>query len=425
MKKILIVMSLSTMSAFTYAAGYKVGLQGIKQIGMAHAGTGLALDASSIFFNPGALSYSPNQVILGGTLLMPRVQYLDNSTQTITNADPGTGTPFALYGSYGISKKLVAGLGIYTPFGSTLAYPKGWTGAQTLRSISLKAVFIQPTISYKLNKDLSIGAGFIYSTGSVNLQRDILALQNQNGTYPSTVLDAKASGMGFNAGVYYQKNKLSAGLAYRSNVNMDADNGNATFNDIPASAAANFVNTTFKTSLPLPAELNLGLGYKLNSKTTIAADLNYAFWSKYDSLRFDFTTNTPAVKDVADPRLFKNALAVRLGANYMLNKKVDVRGGVFYDQSPSQDGYVTPETPDNNRLGFTLGTSYKITRDLGVDAAFLYQNVAARTQKNLVSNLDGTFATKALGISIGFSYAFNNKNNAASKTQQKAANSNK
>lgn len=421
-KKFILFTAVVASSTSAMASGYKVGLQGIKQIGMAHVGTGLAMDASSIFFNPGALAHSPNQINFGGNLLMARVQYLDNPTQTITDANPGNGTPFSIYGSYGINKKLVAGLGIYTPFGSSLSYPQGWTGAQTLRSIALRAIFIQPTLSYKINKELSAGAGIIYSTGSVNLQRDILAIQGQNGISGSSTLDATASGMGFNSGLYYQKNKLSAGLAFRSRVNMASKGGRATFNNIPASAAANFVNTDFTTTLPLPAELNLGLGYKLSKKTTVAADLNYAFWSAYDSLRFDFATNTAAVKDVADPRLFKNAIAVRLGVNHTYNKKVDFRGGVFYDQSPSQDGYVTPETPDNDRMGFTLGSSYKINNRLSIDGAFLYQNVAARTQKNVITNLDGTFATKAVNVGIGINYDFGKKSNG---TQKKASTPNK
>ena len=41
----------------TFAGGYQVGLHGVKQIGMGLVGTSLTLDASSLFYNPGGLSF--------------------------------------------------------------------------------------------------------------------------------------------------------------------------------------------------------------------------------------------------------------------------------------------------------------------------------------------------------------------------------
>ena len=40
-----------------HAGGYQVGLHGQKQIGMGLVGTSLSFDASSMFYNPGGLSF--------------------------------------------------------------------------------------------------------------------------------------------------------------------------------------------------------------------------------------------------------------------------------------------------------------------------------------------------------------------------------
>lgn len=88
----------------------------------------------------------------------------------------------------------------------------------------LRAIFFQPTLSYRINNKLGIGAGFVYANGKVNLQKDIPVI-DQNGNYGHAELSGKASGFGFNLGVYYTPiEKLSIGLTHRSKVDMKGSN---------------------------------------------------------------------------------------------------------------------------------------------------------------------------------------------------------
>jgi long-chain fatty acid transport protein len=409
MKKLFLLNLMICSSFIINAGGFKIGLQGQKQIGMAHVGVGLALDASSIYFNPGALAFTPNNFTIGVTALVPHTQYLDSSTQIKTNTTNQTFTPFELYASYGINKKIVVGLGVYTPFGSGVNYPTGWTGRAVLNKISLQAIYFQPTISYKISENLSAGIGFIYSMGNVVLNKDIPLQGIADTVWGNANLSGKASGMGFNTGIYFAKNKLSAGIAYHSKVAMSVSKGTATFTHIPYTAASYFPNTTFTNSLPLPSELSFGAAYKLNSKLQLAADFNYTFWQSFDSLGFDYAANTLKLTDAKSARLYKNAFAIRIGAQYFANAKTIVRAGFFYDTTPTQVGYVSPELPDANKMGLSTGLSYKINKAFSIDASLLYENVSARGGKNLESNLAGTFATKAVGIGAGICYNFNTK----------------
>jgi long-chain fatty acid transport protein len=397
------------LSATSFAGGFKIGLQGQKQVGMGTVGTGIALDASSVYFNPGAIGENRNQIAIGVFGLMPKAQYLDASTQITTDAVAQTFTPFAAYGTYGLNKKITLGLGAYTPFGSGIKYPTGWTGRYILTEIGLQTVFLQPTVSYSINSNLSLGAGFIYAIGNVNLQNDI-PVQGQNITEPGHVaLKGHANGMGMNAGVYYKKNKLSAGLVYRSKLGMSVSNGTNTFTNIPFSAASSFPSGTFSSTLNLPGEIGLGIGYKISDKFLIAADFNYTMWNVYDTLKFDFATNTSSVADVASARLYEDASAFKLGAQYAVNKKTNLRAGAFYDMTPIQDNYVSPELPDNDKTGLTFGASYKTSERLSLDASFLYENLPARKVTNISNNLSGTYASKIVAIGLGVSYKFNKK----------------
>ncbi len=161
--------------------------------------------------------------------------------------------------------------------------------------------------------------------------------------------------------------------------------------------------------MALPSELAAGISYKATHRTTIAIDMNYTFWNSFDSLGFDYAKNSVSLTDAKSPRLYKNALAVRAGIQYKASKNVMLRVGGFYDQTPVQDGYVAPELPDNDKLGFTCGASFKCTNRLSLDMSFLYEHLAPREQTNKETGLSGTFKTKAIAPGIGINYLLHKK----------------
>jgi long-chain fatty acid transport protein len=403
--KLLLFVFLSAPALY-FAQGFQVNLQGQKQQGMGGAGTAYMQDASSLFFNPGGASFvHGNSIIAGVTPTFARGAFMDANTKEVSRTNSPVSTPFAAYGLFEIkdSSKLKLGLAIYTPFGSTVQWENGWTGRFALTRLELRAIFIQPTVSYRITDKLGIGAGFVYATGKVNLQKDIPII-NADGDYAHAELNGKAQGFGFNAGVYFNPiEKLSIGLTYRSKVEMAVNDGDATFT-VPESVAANFPNGKFKSKLPLPSVTTLGFGYKATDKLNFALDINYVGWKAYDTLSFDYENNTTSLIDTKSARMYKNTFAFRAGAQYKIDSHFAARLGLAYGITPVQNGYVTPETPDANRVNYTAGIGYE-TKHLKLDASFLFTHLK-RTDTNTETNLSGTFKTNVIapGISIGYKF---------------------
>lgn len=395
------------LPVFYNAQGFQVNLQGQKQQGMGGAGTALMQDASALFFNPGGAAFvQGNEVNLGVTPTFARGAFMDDKTHVVSRTNSPVGTPFSAYGLFELkdSSKLKLGLAVYTPFGSTVQWENQWTGRFALTRLELRAIFIQPTVSYQITKKLGLGIGFVYATGSVNLQKDI-PLIDVNGNYGHAELSGKAHGFGFNAGVYFKPvEKLSIGLTYRSKVNMAVNDGQANF-DVPESVSANFPDGKFKSKLPLPSVTTLGLAFKAGSKLDFALDINYVGWKAYDTLSFDYENNTASLIDTKSARLYKNTFAFRGGAQYKVTEKFAARLGLAYGITPVQNGYVTPETPDANRVNYTAGIGYQIGKHLKLDASFLFTHLK-RTDTNKETGLSGTFKTNvcAPGISIGYKF---------------------
>ena len=390
-----------------FTQGYQVNLQGQVQQGMGGAGTALMHDASALFFNPGGASFvNRNEVNLGFTPTFAKGEFTEHNTNATATTTSPMGTPFSVYGLFEVkdSSKLKLGMAIYTPFGSTVEWEEGWVGRFALTRLALKAIFFQPTVSYRLTDKLGIGAGFVYSYGNVNLRKD-LPLQGQDGTYGNVELAGAGQGFGYNVGLYYEPTSyLNLGLTYRSQVNMNITSGTATFN-VPESVEEKFPSGGFSSSLPLPQVLTFGVGFKPSSQLAFALDVNYVGWNAYDTLAFDYETNTESLEDTKSARNYENTVAVRFGAEYKFTDNIIGRLGMAYAVTPVQNGYVTPETPDADRINYTAGFAYNLKNKLQFDVSLLYTSVQ-REDTNLETGLSGSFSTRVIAPGLSVSYNF-------------------
>ena len=410
------------------ASGFQVNLGGQKNIGMGGVGVGLSLDQAAMFYNPGALAMvRDNGVQVGFNAAIARVSYSSPFGGDVSGIDHKVVTPFNFYAGFGPKEgKFKAGIAVYTPYGSTLKYNDNWDGRYALTEITLQSVYVQPTASFAITPQLSVGAGLmILVYGNVNLQKDI-PLPTGPG---HIILDGKAkTQFGYNAGIFFKPtSKLSAGISYRSKIDATVENGTISYSGLPTGASAAAINRSFtarnfSATLPLPAVANIGVGIMPTDKLTIGLDASLTFWSAYRSLDFAFSGNNGngptdglvgGASTSTSKRNYQDALAFRLGGQYKVSDKLTVRAGTSYDFTAVKDGYVGPETPDADRVILTAGLSYQVTEHLGIDASFLFEDFLKRTQTQgqLLDNgttdrIAGTYKTQVYVPGIGLHYKF-------------------
>jgi long-chain fatty acid transport protein len=408
MKKIAVLTCAILLAISSFAGGYQVNLQGHRALGMGHCATGLFHGPSSMFFNPGAFSMlDSSHFQINSHFVFANTAYQESFPGTYTTeTQPGVGTPFSVYFNFKPkNSKFNFGVGVYTPFGATIGYDESWMGNAVIQKMSLQTIFIQPTIAYQVNEKLGIGIGYIYGFGSFELKKAVPVL-DLSGDYGQGVLSGGGAGHSFNVGVYFQASEaLSIGASYRHKVLVSEDEGSAIFN-VPSSLEEYFPSTTFKASLPMPGTFSAGAAYQVNDKLKIAIDYSFVNWSVYDTLSFDFKDNTDKLEDIASARMYKNTNIFRVGGEYQINDMIIVRAGAYYDMTPVQDDFITPETPGSNKLGVTCGASMNFKNGLAIDASFLYIEGAERTATNIETNFGGTWKSKALILGIGVTYAF-------------------
>jgi long-chain fatty acid transport protein len=393
-----------------FSQGFQVNFQGQKQQGMGCAGASLVQDASALFYNPGGVSFlHSSEVNVAVTPIFGNVMYVDSSTQQTFRTNSPVGTPFNLYALFKVEKfhRLKYGLSITTPFGSTVQYEENWIGRFALTRLELKAIQFQPTLSFRITDNIGIGGGPVFTTGAVNLQKD-LPVQFYDGTFGHAEISGKAIGWGYNVGIHLKANeKLNASFSYRSKTKMRVTNGNVQFT-VPEALNQSFPDGNLTSGIPLPSVATLGFSFKPAKRWDLVLDVNHVGWKAYDTLRFDYEQNTTSLLDTKSVRNYKNIFAFRMGAQCNLmptndSKNVRVRAGLGYGFSPVQDGYVTPETPDGNRMYFTSGMSLVFNAHFNMDFSFYFTKVT-RADRNTETLLSGTFTTIALAPGFGLNY---------------------
>ncbi len=189
MKKIILLLAAAAITVGTQAEGYQVNNMSAKQTGMGHVGTAMKLNSESIFFNPAATSYQTSKfdISIGATGILSNATYHSLPTKEngyvsgpAEKSDNKLSTPLHIYFNYKPISKLAIGLGFYTPNGSSMNWGKNWSGAHLIQDIDLQAFTVQPTVSYKICDNLSIGAGLTISWGNFNMSRSMLPTATGN-----------------------------------------------------------------------------------------------------------------------------------------------------------------------------------------------------------------------------------------------------
>lgn len=409
MKKHFLFIGALLCSTMVFGAGFQLNLQGMRQLAMGGTGAAIPWDASTIYYNPAGLVAIRNvQAYASMNLLQPRIRY--------TSAAPGSNmldakeqnyTPFNLYvgGPIAYKSRWSIGLGVYTPYGTGIDWGNDWEGRYVVQNIHLQSIFFQPTVSYEVSDQISVGGGFIYATGNLELQKAI-PLANQLGQDGQASLTGRGSGVGFNLGVRLKPTEdFSVGITYRSQVNMKVKRGLAQFS-VPPSLSGSFVETAFQSELPLPQVATVGFGWNVNDVLTLQFDANFTGWAAYDSLIFDYENNTDLLEDTRQGRRYRNTVSLRAGMNYKFSDRISGMLGTAYDPSPVRDGFLSPDLPDADRILATGGLSVQLFERLHVIGVVEYVFATVRSGYSREEGFAGRYQTKVINPGLGVTLDF-------------------
>ncbi len=443
MNKLLCSIAALSISLYAAAEGYQVNTLSARQGGMGHTGVAQKLGAESMYFNPAGLGFMNKTLDLSASVNAVSATAKAKINGKWHETDNGISTPMIISAAFNIYDNLKAGINIYTPYGSSIDWTVNWPGAVLNQSVDLATYTVQPTVAWRITPKLSVGAGLMVAWGNVDLNKGLVVPgtldkilqatgsdQRFNSTMPASVNltgDADVA-YGFNVGVMYEFDKRwTAGVNFRSKMTMRVKAGEARVSyanelarGILESKLGLINEANFKAEMPMPSVLTFGVSYKPVDALLLAFDAQFTGWSTYKNLDINFLDETVKAYDQHLVKDYKNAWAFRLGAQYSLTPRLDLRAGFIVDMTPVNKNYYNPETPGMTKLEPSLGLSFRPLPSLSIDLAMLYvaglgekgakctylDLLAGQLGQNPERTFEADYKVHAFVPSIGVSFSF-------------------
>ncbi|MBB5202913.1 long-chain fatty acid transport protein [Inhella inkyongensis] len=431
-------LSLALLALGAQASGYRFGTQSAAAEGTANSNGAEGADASSLFANPAALTRLKGLQVSGVLdIIDPKVRFTDAGS---TLTAPGTGLqPRAIsaagdtsspadtayvphmYLSYALSDRMVAGMGVFVPFGAKLDYGMTWGGRYNLGNVELKSISLNPNLAFKISDNLSVAGGLNLQHMEGKLKRAVpyssayargllaAAAQVEAGGSPalalqmrqmaaqifgdpqydgSVAIEGKDWGFGFNLALLWDLDKNTRfGMSYRSAVKQVLK-GTGDWTQpttLPASVLAAITAAPYNglsaldhndsaasVAIKTPESLSIHGFHQLTPTVAVMADATWVKQSRLETLRIDFHNTTP---DSITPEHWKNTWRVSAGVNWQAGKDVMLRAGFANDRSPVPSRTRSPSLPDAHRQTFALGANLNLAPATTLDLALTYLKV--------------------------------------------------
>ncbi len=332
-QKIVVATSLLTC-ATVQAGGLYLYETNTTDIGLASAGMAArAQDASVMAANPAGLANVSGQSFSGHLITL----YGDAVLDTLSG-DAGNVVGFVPMGSAFYSQQLndkwSLGVGVYGAYGLGLAYDglvDNNLAQLDIPTAVTQALTVQPTASYRINDQWSVGAGLGIQYGIYKVEANA-SIADKELSFKNEDTDVQVNG---HFGVLYELDKATRfGLSYSSETEFDFEGSKSV----------------------APQQVVFSIYSKVNDKFAWMGNVNWQDWSEYQST---FKVDTQDTYQVA------------FGTQYQVNSKVMWNAGFAYDSSMYEDqskADITVPAGDTYRLG--TGVDYQWDEKSAVNVAF-------------------------------------------------------
>ncbi|RPJ71745.1 MAG: hypothetical protein EHM24_11385 [Acidobacteria bacterium] len=409
-------------------------------------------DGSAVFFNPAGLSFEKTQIGLGASFIGPFGDFTDNTTGQVSSLNEKHYPVPNLFISRPFGKRLALGIGLFAPYGLTTDWPTTAQGRFLGYKSVVKGVFVQPTVSFKVNDNISIGGGLDITHLSVELrQRADLSTQPLGATgltfgqlnlvcpaaacgtvtpgtdFADVNLEGSTYSVGFHLGVIAKVNdRVSFGARYLHGQSVDISDGTIETAQISvpnvrvpiAPGVLVPVDTVMasqafaagkplqsgqgaQTELPLPAQFVVGTAIKVAPKVTLFADYQFTDWSAFDVLPIDgeFLTSE-LVENYGDTH------GIRLGAEFEVNQRWVLRAGFDGHNAAAPDESVTPNLPEGKRAEIMGGVGVRLSSAMRLDLSYMRLSQPERAGRTQPGPNNGVYNFNAnlFGAMLAFEF---------------------
>jgi long-chain fatty acid transport protein len=351
---------------------FAISTQGAYALGTAFSGVAAgSAGLPSIYWNPATITRFDGRNVSGGaTYVFP---YADITPQAGTAEQVldfgGTGDiaedafiPTFQLGWEVISEKLWLGVSVNSPFGLATHAPDTTASQLYGRKSEAVSFTVSPTVGYKVNDWLSVGA----AVQLLYFESKLTAADTAERESSGNEITGDGYGIGYSLGVTITPaERTTIGIGYRSRIETDQEG------DFSSGLSTAGQSVDIETTLTLPEMLTVSLEQVVNEKTKVFATYEFTGWHTFDS--FPIKSDLPPPGLPAQSFWYDDGHFFSVGGEHeVIDDKLNLVGGVGYQISPVGDEVRGVRLPDSNLFWVGLGGRYKRSERLSIDFAYAH-----------------------------------------------------
>ena len=360
------------------AGGFFLYEIGTPDVGFASAGyAARAQDAATVFTNPAGMTRLEDSQLLVGVQPIYAHQVFHPNNQTTKSGTDGGNMIVPLPGASGfyvhsLTPDIKLGIGTCTYFGGALEYNKNWVGRYFLQGATIIGTSILPTVAYKVNEWLSVGAGFNIMIGYL---KERVAINNLLPNLPDGQMSLKdwTAGIGGDIGVMVEPDSRTRfGIQYLTPVSLS-------FSDVPhfSGLGPGFVRlfrrrgifgAPLNIDLTVPQALLFSAFHEFNSKFAIMGDAGWQNWSAFGNPQVGIDSSNP--KSATANLRYQDTFHLAAGTQYRPSRRLTWTAGFAFDNSMVSGPSRSVSAPVGDQYRFGAGTQYAFSEALTAGAAY-------------------------------------------------------
>ena len=348
-----------------------------------YAGVGMtarANDSGTVFTNPaGMMQFDESAMLAGATGVYIDAGFKTNSNNTVTGRSAGVNKRVIPAGSFSylrpLNDKWSVGISAHNYFGLAIDWPADWVGRASSVNVAILAPQLQPTVGYRVNDWLSVGAGAALTLGYLRekLRPDALT----PGGFPDAktrISDTDFAVQGNFGFMLEPWDHTRIGIRYLTETDLDFEDDPDTSWRDPLGQALGSPNIDLDLGITMPQEIQVAVHHRLNDRLNLLGGIGWAEISQFGRIQVDIDDNGIPGTTVNED--FRDVWNFGIATEFQWTPATQLTAGLHMDTSMSTDRTRPITIPLGTLYRYAIGFKHQPRKDgvtVGGGLSYVYE----------------------------------------------------
>ena len=361
-------------------------------------------DGAIVMTNPAGMAFTDGDMFTSAFQVLSLDLSFDDKGSTTGGGDGGKiGSDELMPTAYFIhhlDDQWTFGFGMNAHTGLSLEYNDSWAGRYNIQSVTLTSVQLVPSLAYKVNDKLSLGAGLIIDYAIY--EAEVAVDTNVPGDGKMKYEDEDWA-FGFTLGMMYQiTDATRIALTYISEIEHEFQD-RPKFYNTPAGDVIGGIIDRVDLDMNIPQMVKFGISHELNEDWKLYGSASWEEWSRFGEI----AVGSGAGSVDADRNL-NDTYGFGLGAAYKLNEDWTLMCGYRFDSSIVDKEDMTADLPSDEIHRYGLGAEYQYSENMTMGFGYSYVDLGnpQLEQESSGGTVKGEYDAAIHIATVGVNYWF-------------------